>query len=64
MQRTVWRSFFLAALMVTMPFPAFLHAQEASTHPRVGLVLSGGGARGAAHVGVLRVLEELHIPIY
>jgi len=32
-------------------------------HPRIGLVLSGGGARGAAHVGVLQVLEELRIPI-
>ena len=31
--------------------------------PRIGLVLSGGGARGAAHVGVIRALEELHIPI-
>src|SRR5690348_12472055 len=31
--------------------------------PRIGLVLSGGGARGAAHVGVLKVLEQLHIPI-
>ena len=31
--------------------------------PRIGLVLGGGGARGAAHVGVLNVLEELHIPI-
>src|SRR5690348_8104223 len=31
--------------------------------PRIGLVLSGGGARGAAHVGVLRVLEQMHIPI-
>ncbi|MBV8742980.1 MAG: patatin-like phospholipase family protein, partial [Sinobacteraceae bacterium] len=31
--------------------------------PRIGLVLSGGGARGAAHVGVLKVLERLHIPI-
>jgi NTE family protein len=31
--------------------------------PRVGLVLSGGGARGAAHVGVLKVLEEMHIPV-
>jgi NTE family protein len=30
---------------------------------KVCLVLSGGGARGAAHVGVLRVLEELHVPI-
>jgi NTE family protein len=27
------------------------------------LVLSGGGARGAAHVGVLKVLEQLHVPI-
>lgn len=31
--------------------------------PRVCLVLSGGGARGAAHVGVLKVLEEYRIPI-
>src|SRR5688572_15896594 len=31
--------------------------------PRVGLVLSGGGARGAAHIGVLKVLEENHVPI-
>ncbi len=31
--------------------------------PRIGLVLGGGGARGIAHVGVIRVLEELRIPI-
>lgn len=31
--------------------------------PRIGLVLSGGGARGAAHVGVLKVLEQAHVPI-
>lgn len=31
--------------------------------PKVGLVLSGGGARGAAHVGVIRRLEEMQIPI-
>lgn len=31
--------------------------------PRIGLVLSGGGARGLAHVGVLKVLEREHIPI-
>ena len=33
------------------------------TRPRVGLVLSGGGAKGIAHVGVIKVLEELGIPI-
>ncbi|MBR7746458.1 patatin-like phospholipase family protein [Undibacterium baiyunense] len=31
--------------------------------PKVALVLSGGGARGFAHVGVLRVLKEMRIPI-
>lgn len=31
--------------------------------PRIGLVLSGGGARGLAHIGVLRVLEELQVPV-
>lgn len=31
--------------------------------PRIGLVLSGGGARGFAHIGVLRVLRELKVPI-
>src|SRR5450631_584217 len=34
-----------------------------ATHPRVCLVLSGGGARGMAHIGVLKVLEELKVPI-
>jgi NTE family protein len=36
---------------------------EAPHRPRIGLVLSGGGARGAAHVGVLKVLEDLRVPI-
>jgi NTE family protein len=38
-------------------------AQEQANRPKIGLALSGGGARGAAHVGVIQVLEELHIPI-
>jgi NTE family protein len=31
--------------------------------PRICLVLSGGGARGMAHIGVLKILEELKVPI-
>jgi NTE family protein len=31
--------------------------------PRVALVLSGGGARGIAHIGVLRALREMHVPV-
>jgi NTE family protein len=36
---------------------------EADARPRICLVLSGGGARGMAHIGVLKVLEQLKIPI-
>jgi NTE family protein len=35
----------------------------AKIRPRIALVLSGGGARGLAHIGVLKVLRELHIPV-
>ena len=42
--------------------PVSLLAGE-DDRPKIGLVLSGGGARGAAHVGVLKVLEEYRIPI-
>ena len=31
--------------------------------PKVGVVLSGGGAKGFAHIGALRVIEEAGIPI-
>jgi NTE family protein len=36
---------------------------EARRPVKLALVLSGGGARGAAHVGVLKVLEELRVPV-
>ena len=38
-------------------------AAEPPARPKVGLVLSGGGARGVAHIGVLKVLEEMRIPV-
>lgn len=41
-----------------------LHAQPTGyERPKVGLVLSGGGAKGLAHIGVLKVLEEAGMPI-
>jgi NTE family protein len=53
-----------AALTALSPCPAARADAPAPPHrPRIGLVLSGGGARGAAHVGVLKVLEERHVPI-
>ena len=38
-------------------------ALTAPARLRIGLVLSGGGARGLAHVGVLKVLEAMQVPI-
>src|SRR6476469_8245411 len=34
-----------------------------AARPRIALVLSGGGARGFAHIGVLRALRDMRIPI-
>lgn len=40
---------------------SFAYSEE--NRPRVGVALGGGFARGIAHIGVLRVLEQHHIPI-
>ncbi len=42
---------------------SFAYAPGEGDRPTVGLALGGGFARGLAHVGVLRVLEENHVPI-
>ena len=43
--------------------PAASPARAPAGRPRVGLVLAGGGAKGGAHVGVLKVLEQLNVPV-
>ncbi|MCD6102103.1 MAG: patatin-like phospholipase family protein, partial [Candidatus Cloacimonetes bacterium] len=40
-----------------------IFGDNSPSRPSVGVVLSGGGARGIAHIGVLRVLEKYQIPI-
>lgn len=40
------------------------YARALPSAPKIGLVLGGGGARGAAHIGVLKVLEREHIPVH
>jgi NTE family protein len=44
-------------------FPSHTLAEYSEDRPRIGLALSGGGARGGAHIGVLKVIEELGVPI-
>jgi len=39
------------------------HREPGDTRPRIGVALGGGGARGIAHVRILRQLEALHIPV-
>src|SRR5688572_19320751 len=61
-RKTAWfaaLALLAAATVSAQPEPAGVSAQR----PRLGLVLSGGGARGAAHIGVLKVLEENRIPV-
>src|SRR3954467_6889162 len=55
--------FFAAVLAFAVPFTSQAQQAASSDRPRIGLVLAGGGAKGGAHVGVLKVLEQLHVPI-
>ncbi len=55
------RSLRALAALCAMLFLSLAAAQ--TVRPRVGLVLGGGGARGAAHIGVLEELERLRIPV-
>ena len=52
----------LWTLGVAVP-PASAAEPPAAERPKIALVLSGGGAKGAAHLGVLKVLEEMRVPV-
>jgi len=47
-------------LLILLLLPALMLAQD---QPRVGLVLSGGGAKGIAHIGVLKELEKAGVQV-
>ncbi len=53
---------FLVAAILAVPVEAAENA-TAKKRLKVGLVLGGGGAKGAAEVGVLKAIEEVGIPI-
>ncbi|MCD4653253.1 patatin-like phospholipase family protein [bacterium] len=51
-------SYILSLLILLVTFDPEVFARQ-----KIGLALGGGGARGASHIGVLRALEEMRIPI-
>jgi NTE family protein len=53
----------LLAAFACAALPLVVHAAEPPARPKVGLVLSGGGARGLAHIGVLKVLAEQRVAV-
>jgi len=61
--RTLLLALVTACLAAPLAEGSVPSAEQPEGRPRIGLVLSGGGARGAAHVGVLRVLEDMRIPV-
>src|SRR5690606_538584 len=53
---------FVVFFAISLPF----HAQDSLNHtkePKVGLVLSGGGAKGLAHIGVLKVIDSAGVKV-
>lgn len=53
----------LLILFFLLPAAAPAEVGVDDERPKVGLVLSGGGARGSAHIGVLKALEEINVPV-
>lgn len=61
----------MATLLLSILASSVLHAatlndtqvEPREPRPKVALVLAGGGAKGAAHIGVLKALEELRVPV-
>ena len=47
----------IVGLLTLLSFISFTNAQK------IGLVLSGGGAPGIAHIGIIKALEENNIPV-
>ncbi|MBI9058926.1 MAG: patatin-like phospholipase family protein [Labilibaculum sp.] len=61
------KAFWLSLVLSTISLSSYAQIMgnnfNENERPKIGLVLSGGGAKGFAHVGVLKVIDELGIPI-
>ena len=57
------KTFLLLALLMLPCSTMFAQQDSIPSRKKVGVVLSGGGAKGMAHIGVLKVLEKAGIPV-
>ena len=55
--------FWVVLTIIFLYLPKTLYAQETPQRPKIGLVLSGGGAKGLAHIGALKEIERAGIKI-
>lgn len=64
-QMKCWIQILIAGFVLITVSPQNLDgsSENVMTRPKIGLVLSGGGAKGFAHIGVLKMLDSLEIPI-
>ena len=56
--RPLSKSLAIFFVLVVFLFSAPVKSQDSVTRPKIGLALSGGGANGLAHLGVIKVMEE------
>ncbi len=64
--KVIFRATLYSVLFLLQTLPTSFASESGetdSTRPRVGLALGGGSTKGAAHMGVLRVLDETRIPV-
>ena len=59
MNKKILLTFFVFLLVITFSFTQSEKTRKSA--PKVGVVLSGGGAKGFAHIGLLKVMEEVGI---
>ncbi|MEJ0101042.1 MAG: patatin-like phospholipase family protein [Bacteroidota bacterium] len=53
----------LAVLILFFILPFFVFSQSSSGRPKIGLTLSGGGAKGLAHIGILKAIDSAGLKI-
>lgn len=53
----------LVFLFIMLLLPAVVFAQDAAKRPKIGLTLSGGGAKGLAHIGILQAIDSAGLKV-